>query len=147
MPSPIVSNQDSKFLTTFWTTSWRKFDTSLKYSSKTHLQTVGQTEVVSCTLGNLLGSICGDKPRSWNQALRQEKFAYNNTVHGSTEFSRTQKEVDLCKNLIRSARKLIKEEDMMIMYLRRERISTERVPTEQQHPDWNSRVSSFEERH
>jgi len=38
-------------------------------------------------------SICGDKQRVWDQPLRQAKFAYNNTVHNSTEFSRTQKKV------------------------------------------------------
>ena len=42
--------------------------------------------------------------------------------------------------------KLFKEEDMMMVYLRREKILVERVPTEQPYPDWNSRTSSFEER-
>jgi len=66
VPSSFVSYRDSNFLTTFWITSWRRFDTLLKYSSTTCLQIVGQIEVVNCTLGNLLGSICGDKPRAWD---------------------------------------------------------------------------------
>ena len=41
--------------------------------------------------------------------------------------------------------KLFEEEDMMIVYLRRERISAERVSFKQLYPDWNSKTSSFEE--
>ena len=35
---------------------------------------------------------------------------------------------------------------MMMVYLRREAIPVKRVPTEQPYLDWNSRMSSYEER-
>ncbi|KAH9753570.1 hypothetical protein KPL71_015115 [Citrus sinensis] len=41
------------------------------FSSAFHPQTDGQTEVVNCTLGNMLLCVCGDKQRNWEAALPQ----------------------------------------------------------------------------
>ena len=84
LPSTIVSDRDVKFVSYFWKTLWKLFDTTLKFSSAFHPQTDGQTEVVNRSLGNMLRCLVGIKQGVWDLILSTAEFAYNNSVNRST---------------------------------------------------------------
>ena len=63
LPSTIVSDRDVKFVSYFWKTLWKLFDTTLKFSFAFYPQTDGKTEVVNYSLGDMLRCLVGGKTR------------------------------------------------------------------------------------
>jgi hypothetical protein len=87
VPKTITSDRNSKFISHFWRTLWRKLGTTLQFSSSYHPQTNGQTEVVNRSLGNLLRSFVGKNIRQWDLLLAQAEFAYNRSPSQTTSYS------------------------------------------------------------
>ena len=54
VPKTIVSDRDVKFMSYLWKTIMAKFGIKLLFSSSSHPQTDGQTEVVNRSLSTLL---------------------------------------------------------------------------------------------
>ena len=87
IPKTIVSDRDVKFLSHFWRVLWSKLGTKLLFSTASHPQTDGQTEVVNRTLGTLLRALIGRNVKTWEDNLPFVEFAYNRSVHSTTGFS------------------------------------------------------------
>jgi len=87
IPRSIVSDKDTKFLSHFWMTSWKKLGTKLKYSTTCRPQTDGQNEVTSRTLGTLLRALIKTHTKAWDLLLPHAEFAYNTTSNRATGLS------------------------------------------------------------
>ena len=61
--------------------------TKLNFSSSSHPQTDGQTEVTNRTLGTLLRALITKSPKQWEQLLPHAEFAYHRVPSKTTGFS------------------------------------------------------------
>ena len=61
--------------------------TKLLFSTTCHPQADGQTEVVNRTLTQLLRAVIQKNLKNWEDCLSFIEFAYNRSVHSTTEFS------------------------------------------------------------
>lgn len=84
IPKTMVSDRDAKFLSHFWLTLWRKLGTKLKFSTASHPQTDGQTEVTNRTLGSLLRSLITTNLKEWEDLVPRAEFAYNRAPSKTT---------------------------------------------------------------
>ena len=87
VPRTIVSDRDVKFLSHFWRVLWSKLGTKLLFSTASHPQTDGQTEVVNRALSQLLRVVISKNLKSWETCLPFVEFAYNRSVHSATNYS------------------------------------------------------------
>ncbi|GAA0164639.1 hypothetical protein LIER_20230 [Lithospermum erythrorhizon] len=81
LPMSIVSDRDRCFVGHFWRSLWLLANTKLDFDSSYHPQTDGQTEVVNCTLGNMLRAAIDGNLKSWDQRF------YNRSWKRSTGFN------------------------------------------------------------
>jgi transposase InsO family protein len=87
LPSVIVSDRDSRFLSKFWRALFVSLGTKLSYSSAFHPQTDGQTERVNRSMEQVLRTFCLDKPQAWAEQLCMAEFVLNAAPHVSIGFS------------------------------------------------------------
>jgi hypothetical protein len=86
MSRTIMSDCDTKFLSYFWKTMWRKLGTRSLFFTTCHPQTNGQTKVVNHTLSTLLHVVLQKNMKLWEESLPHVEFAYNRAVHSTTKF-------------------------------------------------------------
>ena len=84
LPTTIISNKDSIFVSTFWKTLWQQLDTQLSKSIMFHPQADRQMEVVNCMVVQLLCMYNHKHRRTWDDNLPYIQHSYNCAQHSST---------------------------------------------------------------
>jgi hypothetical protein len=84
IPQTIISNWDSRFLNTFWSSLWSLLNTKLTKSTTFHPQTNGQTEVFNRMILHILHMYNSKNPCTWDEILPYVQHNYNRALHSST---------------------------------------------------------------
>ncbi|MBW0496704.1 hypothetical protein O181_036419, partial [Austropuccinia psidii MF-1] len=87
LPSSIVSDRGSLFVSSFWTNLCQQLKISRDLSTAYHPETDGQTERVNQILEQYLRMYVSYHQDDWNTWLPLAEFAYNNSDHSSTKQS------------------------------------------------------------
>lgn len=87
LPESILSDNDTRFTSTFWRDAFDNLGVKLLFTSAYHPQTDGLSERTTRTIVQLLRAMVLEHGESWVQALPYAEFAYNNTASTSTGFS------------------------------------------------------------
>ncbi|MBW0594071.1 hypothetical protein O181_133786 [Austropuccinia psidii MF-1] len=87
LPSSIVSDRGSLFVSSFWTKLCQKLKISRDLSTAYHPETDGQTDRVNQILEKYLWMYVSYHQDYWNTCLPLAEFAYNNSDHSSTKQS------------------------------------------------------------
>ena len=80
----IVFYQDSRFLSTFWSSLWSLLDTKLTKSTAFHPHTNHQMEVVNRMVVHILQMYNSQHPHTWDDSLPYVQHSYNRAIHNST---------------------------------------------------------------
>jgi hypothetical protein len=85
LPDDIVSDRGTQFVSKFWRSLFEILKVNIKLSSAFHPQTDGQTERVNQVLEQYLRCTINYQQDDWTEYLPLAEFAYNNTLHASTQ--------------------------------------------------------------
>ena len=80
----IASDQDTQFCNDFWVALFNNLGTTIDFSTASHPESNGQTQLTNITILDLLRTYVHSQPRKWDQYIHVLQFAYNNTIHSST---------------------------------------------------------------
>ena len=77
LPMTIIFYRDAIFVSTFWKTLWKQFDTRLSLSKAFHSQAEGQIEVVNRLVVQLLRMYNHKNCQTWDDVLPYIQHNYN----------------------------------------------------------------------
>jgi len=85
LPDDIISDRGPQFISKFWRSLFDILKVDIRLSSAFHPQTDGQTERVNQVLEQYLRCMINYQQDDWTTYLPLAEFAYNNSVHASTQ--------------------------------------------------------------
>ena len=87
VPKSIVSDHDTKFMSTFWHELHKLMGTKLLMSTAFHPQTDGATESANHSIRQILRMIINDDQSDWAGKCPMVEFALNSSVSATTGFT------------------------------------------------------------
>ena len=87
IPTSIISDRDTRFVSDFWNSLWTQLQTTLRMSTAYHPQTDGQTEKANKTIEEQLRHYVDYHQSNWDEYLFLCEIAYNSSVHLSTGYT------------------------------------------------------------
>ena len=84
-PRLVISDRGTQFDSELWVQVWKMLGTRIAMASTHHPQTNGLTERCNRTLISLIRKYAHAHPKTWAEFLPLFEFAYNNTVHSTTQ--------------------------------------------------------------
>lgn len=81
LPRSILSDRDSRFLSTLWQDVFRLIGTELTPSTSYHPQANGQTKIVNKLVEGYLRNYNASQQRAWVKWLYLGEYCYNSTYH------------------------------------------------------------------
>ena len=87
VPTSIVSDRDTRFVSHFWRSLQDALGTRLDFSTAFHPQSDGQSERTIQTLEDMLRACVIDFQGGWSQHLPMAEFAYNNSYQASIKMA------------------------------------------------------------
>ncbi|GKF51683.1 putative reverse transcriptase domain-containing protein, partial [Tanacetum coccineum] len=83
VPVSIISDRDGRFVSQFWQSLQKAFETQLDMSTAYHHERDGQSERTIQTLEDMLRACVIDFGKGWDKHLPLIEFSYNNSYHTS----------------------------------------------------------------
>jgi transposase InsO family protein len=85
IPKNIISDRESRFTSSFWTSLQSSLGTQLNLIIAYHPETDGKTERVNQVMEDMIRMYVMDNQTQWEKYLPLVEFAYNNNYHSSIE--------------------------------------------------------------
>ena len=87
IPSDVVSDRGTQFVSRFWRAFCSRLGIQLSFSFAFHPQSIGQTEPTNQNLETYLRCFVAENQDEWSSFLSLAEFALNNRRHESTDMS------------------------------------------------------------